>query len=90
MNGTLVFRFIVYGMLVVQIVLITLYLAGVINALTILVELTTIELVFPICVVFLLMYYQCKFSGVPQSRYSETKTKSLTTYVIIWSVLRIF
>ena len=89
-NGTLVFRFIVYAMLVVQIVLITLYLAGVINALTILVELTTIELVFPICVVMLLMYYQCKFSGVPQSRYSETKTKALTTCVIIWSVLRTF
>ena len=60
------------------------------TAMTILVELTTIELVFPLVAIVLILYYQCKFSGVPQLRYSEQKTRALTASVVIWSVLRIF
>ena len=68
----------------------TLYLAGAIAAKTILIELQSIELMFPISVIVLILYYQCKFSGVPQQRYSEQKTRTLTTSVVIWSVMRIF
>ena len=90
MNGTIVYRSICLLMLLIQVVLVTLYLAGVITANTILIELTTIDLIIPVCVVVIIMYYSCKFSGVPQARYSESKTKALTISVVIWSILRIF
>jgi len=76
--------------LLVQVILVTLVLAGAIAATTILIELQTIELTFPIIVIVLILDYQCKYSGVPQQRYSESKTRTLTTTVVIWSVLRIF
>jgi len=46
-------------------------------------------MVLPISVVVLILYYQCKFSGVPQSRYSVPKTRTLTATVLIWSVMRV-
>ena len=84
------FQLLVGVLVILQIVLFTIYMAGAMDALTILVEMSTIELVLPICVVVLILYYQCKFSGVPHSRYSETKTRALTATVVTWSVLRIF
>lgn len=89
-DGSLVFRVIVTVLLLLQAIFVTLYLADIFSAMTILVELSTIELAFPICVIVLILYYQCKFSGIPQARYTESKTRALTTTVIIWSVLRIF
>ena len=77
-------------LLILQILLVTLYLAGAITATTIVIELQSIELMLPIIVIVLILYYQCKFSGVPQQRYSESKTRTLTTAVVVWSVLRIF
>ena len=67
----------------------TLYMADAITAKTILVQIAIIELIVPLGVIFLTLYYQCKFSGLPQTRYSETKTRALTTSVVIWSVLRV-
>ena len=90
MRGTITFRCIVGILVVLQIIFVTLYLADAMTAMTILVELTTIELVFPLVAIVLILYYQCKFSGVPQLRYSEQKTRALTASVVIWSVLRIF
>lgn len=70
--------------------LVTLYMAQAIDAQVLLVELVTLELIAPICVIFGIMYYQCKYSGVPQARFTEPKTRTLTTLVVIWSILRIF
>lgn len=64
-DGSLVFRCIVTILLLMQVLFVTLYLADVFSAMTILVELSTIELAFPICVIVLILYYQCKFSGIP-------------------------
>lgn len=89
-NGQVIFISIVTVLLLVQAILVTLVLAEAISAMTILFELQCVELMLPIFVIVLICYYQCKFSGVPQQRYSETKTRTLTTTVIIWSVLRIF
>ena len=65
-EGRIVFLSIVSLLLIVQIILVTLYLADAITATTILRELQSIELMFPIVVIVLILYYQCKFSGVPQ------------------------
>ena len=89
-EGRIVFLSIVVLLLIVQVILVTLYMANAITATTILLELQSIELMFPIVVIVLILYYQCKFSGVPQQRYSESKTRTLTTAVVIWTVLRIF
>ena len=69
--------------------LVTLYMAGVTSPQIILHELTILEFVIPIAVIFLILYYQCKYSGVPQARYTESKTRTLTMCLFIWSVLRI-
>ena len=90
MGGSIIFRSIVYLLLILQVVLSTLYLAGAIDATAIVAELASVELVFPICTLFLILYYQCKFSGIPQARYSEGKTRTVTTCVVIWSFMRIF
>ena len=89
-EGRIIFLSIVSLLIIIQVLLVTLYLAGAITASTILRELQSIELILPIVVIVLILYYQCKFSGVPQQRYSESKTRTLTTSVVIWSVLRIF
>ena len=89
-EGRIVFLSIVALLLIIQVILVTLYMADTITATTILLELQSIELMFPIVVIVLILYYQCKFSGVPQQRYSESKTRTLTTAVVIWTVLRIF
>ena len=64
-------------------------MAGVTSPQVILHELTVLEFVFPIVVIFLILYYQCKYSGVPAARYTESKTRSLTVCLFVWSVLRI-
>ena len=84
------FRTIVVTLVILQIVLVTLYMAGAVDAMIILIELASIELIAPICAVFLILFYQCKYSGVPQARYTEGRTRALTTCVIFWSILRIF
>ena len=70
-NGRIMFLSVVSILMIVQVILVTLYLAGAITAKFILIELQSIELMFPIIVIVLILYYQCKFSGVPQQRYSE-------------------
>ena len=64
-NGTLVFRCIFTILLVTHIILITLYLAQVIAAQILLIEMIALEIIMPVCVVVIIMYYQCKFSGLP-------------------------
>ena len=83
------FRVLVVTLVVLQIVLVTLYMAGVTSPEVILHEMTLLEFAIPIIVIFLILYYQCKYSGVPQARYSESKTRSLTVCLFVWSVLRI-
>lgn len=45
-------------------------MAGAIGPVIILNELMVLEFVLPIFVIMLILYYQCKYSGVPQSRYT--------------------
>ena len=56
----------------IQILLVTLYLQGLIPARVIATEITTIELLSPILVVVLILYYQCKLSGSPLLRSSHS------------------
>ena len=87
--GKMRFRVIVVFLVVLQIVLVTLYMAGVTSPQIILHELTILEFVIPIAVIFLILYYQCKYSGVPQARYTESKTRTLTACLFAWTVLRV-
>ena len=64
-DGSLVFRSLVILLLILQIVLMTLYMAGAIAGKSILVEIAVIELIMPLGVIFLTLYDQCKFSGLP-------------------------
>ena len=64
-NGSLVFRSTLTLLLLLQVIFVTLYMADMISAMSILVELSVVELALPICVIVLILYYQCKFSGVP-------------------------
>ena len=57
MRGTITFRCIVGILVVLQIIFVTLYLADAMTAMTILVELTTIELLFPLIAIVLILYY---------------------------------
>mmetsp|Transcript_25732 Transcript_25732/g.34378 ORF Transcript_25732/g.34378 Transcript_25732/m.34378 type:complete len:150 (+) Transcript_25732:654-1103(+) len=64
-------------------------MAGAIDPTIILHELTALEFILPIAVIMLILYYQCKYSGVPQARYTVTKTRYLTLCLVVWSILRI-
>ena len=90
MNGIIIFRTLFIALLTTQLILMILYLASAIAAATILEFLIAIDLIFPISILLITIYYQCKFSGIPQARYSESKTKALTTSIVVWSILRIF
>ena len=64
-------------------------MARAIDPAVILHELIGLEFVLPIIVIMLILYYQCKFSGVPQSRYVVPRIRTLTICLVIWSALRI-
>lgn len=64
-DGYLKFRVIVSLLILLQILLVTIYMAGAFDAALILGELTLLELVSPITMILLVLYYQCKYSGVP-------------------------
>ena len=57
--------------ILVQILLVTLFLSDIIPANVISVEITVIELLSPIFVMVLLLYYQCKLSGSSLARTSH-------------------
>ena len=56
---------------VLQILLVTLFLCGIIPASVIAIEITIIELLSPIFVIVLLLYYNCKLSGSSLMRTSH-------------------
>ena len=89
LSSSIRFRFIVVILVITQVTLITLTMAGLVDPVVILNELMVIEFLLPIIVIMLILYYQCKFSGVPQSRYTESKTRTLSICLIVWSVMRI-
>ena len=59
------FRCLVVILVLLQIILVTLFMAGAIDPVVILHELTAIEFIVPIGVIMGILYYQCKFSGIP-------------------------
>ena len=73
----------------IQIGLVTLYLKEIIPAQVIAIEITTIELLSPVLVVVLILYYQCKLSGSPLLRSSHSQTRTLTCAVVLWSFTRV-
>jgi len=75
--------------LFIQISFFTLYLSGVFQATVILREFLIINLLSPVVVTVIILYYECKLSGTPQSRFSQQKVRLLTIAVVIWSMARV-
>ena len=89
-SGRMIFCCLTTLMLILQTLLFSLYLADAIDATTILVQLQTIEMMFPIVVLLFIVYYQCKFTGRPQFKYAKPRAKALTRIVVVFSILRLF
>lgn len=66
-----------------------LYLINLMPAIAILITQNTINMIAPVLVIALMLWFQCKFSGLPNTKFGAEKVKYMTLAVLIWSIARV-